>query len=60
MSGFTPGPGNLLIEALVLGAIVEIAKVADAHPAYYWRVAAIDKGGEEANPTAEQTIAAYP
>lgn len=60
VSGFTPGPGNLLMEALADGLIIEIPKSGGTHPAYYWRVAAIDVWGEEANPTAEQTIAAYP
>jgi hypothetical protein len=56
VSGFTPGPGNLILEALVDGAIVEVPKVSGSHPPYYWRVAAVDVWGEEANPTAEQTI----
>lgn len=60
VSGFTPGPGNLIFQALADGAVVQIDKTAGAHPAYYWRVGAIDVWGEETTATAEQTIAAYP
>jgi hypothetical protein len=59
-NGFTPGPGNLLFEGNASAVGIAIALSGGAHPAYYWRVAALDVWGDEFNASAQQTIAAYP
>ena len=54
-SGFTPDGTNLVYEGTANQSTFVIQKVNGLIPEYFWRVAALDTWGEDANYSAEQT-----